>query len=448
MDGAVPLVSRQQVEHEDFGLRKIILALGNLQHYALGNHVGKTRVKYTGGDDVLFVDGHHYLAGRNVVHLAAAAHRNPHARIAEQLHHIGDGHLLLAGVNNRHIFVGAVEVLLRTHAQGQRGALVAGPFHLVDVPVGAQQGGVADTHVGAHILDFLRIPHREGIVVAVSYEYAVRAYGVQIIAGHFDRGAAAGAVVVVPVLGRHKSGHAQARTRKQGCRSHGVALLEGTLEPAVKSRHSHTYPHAEEIERSRVGIIPLPHLVRRLVEVDHDGYTRHEEHQEGKPASSLVAVELEEETKKAKEEREEEIVVLSLVVGKRGGSVALVAQAELVDESYAALPVAVEDIAGRRGMYLVLPPHEVPHKVAPVHPSQLIVEEEVQVGDHGRLAVGGAGNLLALAAGIGTVELLVLAVRRTAPHAGEQHLSGSTVLGVHGALDLLILTVQRSPVGR
>ena len=141
-------------------------------------------------------------------------------------------------------------------------------------------------------------------------------------------------------------------------------------------------------------------------------------------------------------------MVLALVLRQRVGGVGLVAQADVVDELHAALPVAVEDVARAGRMDLVLPADEIPHEIAPVHPVHLIVEEEVQVGAECRLAGRRAGNARPLSVRIGLVECLIAAVRARAPHAREEHLARRLVAGVDRAFDLLVLAVERSPVGR
>ena len=138
-------------------------------------------------------------------------------------------------------------------------------------------------------------------------------------------------------------------------------------------------------------------------------------------------------------------MVLALVLRQHGGSVALVAQAPVVDELDAALPVAVEDVAGRRTVHVVLPSHEIPHEIAPVHPSQLEIEEVRQVRAHRGLGVLGALYAGAFAAGVCLVELLGVVVD-VVPHAGEEHLSGRVVLCLAGAFHLLVLAVHRGPV--
>ena len=76
----------------------------------------------------------------------------------EEFHHIRDAHYGAPLVVNGDIFIGAVKVLLGAYAKVERCAFVACIFHLVDVPVGAEQRCVGYSHVCAHVFHFLGIP--------------------------------------------------------------------------------------------------------------------------------------------------------------------------------------------------------------------------------------------------------------------------------------------------
>ena len=49
------------------------------------------------------------------------------------------------------------------------------------IPVGCQIREVDNTHVGAESFDFLSVPEGECVVVAVGEDYAVLAYGSEIV---------------------------------------------------------------------------------------------------------------------------------------------------------------------------------------------------------------------------------------------------------------------------
>ena len=248
------------------------------------------------------------------------------------------------------------------------------------MPVGSEKGSVADSHVGADVLHLLGIPEREGVIVAVGHEDALLAYGIEIVPGHLHGCAAVAPVVVVPVLLCHESRHEEAGGGEYPGRRSRIFILELPANPFIQSHHGQADPDAECVERAGVGVIPFPDLVRRLVEVEHNGDSRHEEQQEGQPAAPLVSLELEEDAHHSEKKRKEIIMVLSLVFGKDSRSIALVAEADVVNELDSAFPVAVEYFSRARAVYVILPSGEVPHEISPVHPVHLEVEEEFHVG--------------------------------------------------------------------
>ena len=250
--------------------------------------------------------------------------------------------------------------------------------------------------------------------------------------------------MVVPVLGRHQGRHAETGHGAQGRHRHALLLLHPFRDPADERGHAQADPDAEGVERARIGIVALAHLVRRLVQVEDDRDAGHEEEQEHQPAAPLVAGELEEQAQQAQQQRQQVIMVLAFVVAQGGRRVVLVAQAQLVQRTDAALPVAEEQVVGRLPVDVVLPAGEIPHEITPVHPVQLVVEEEGQIGAHRGLLVVGARHTLALAVHIGLI--ILDGLRVGAPHAREEHLARRLVLRVHRALHPLVLAVQRRPV--
>ena len=221
--------------------------------------------------------------------------------------------------------------------------------------------------------------------------------------------------------------------------------VEGLIYRLVDTHHAQAYPYREEVEGSRECVVALAHLEGRHVEVDHHCDAGHEEHQEVQPASALVPSELDEESYESQEEGEEVVVVLPLVLRQYCGGIALIPQAPVVDELHAALPVPVEDVSGGGAVNLILTAYEVPHEVSPIHPSQLEIEEVGQVRTHGGFGGGCSLHLLSLSAGVGLVEVLGVLVD-IAPHPGEEHLPGRVELLHPGAVDLLVLPVERGPV--
>ena len=72
---AVPLVAGEQVEQEQLGLAEIVLVLADREDNRVGDLRRVLRVHDAVLDHVLPVHRDHDLAGRDVVHLAAAGHR-------------------------------------------------------------------------------------------------------------------------------------------------------------------------------------------------------------------------------------------------------------------------------------------------------------------------------------------------------------------------------------
>ena len=175
-----------------------------------------------------------------------------------------------------------------------------------------------------------------------------------------------------------------------------VFLLEGPHHEAPQSGNTHADPNAERIERTGVGIVSLTRLVGGLVQVEHDGDTRHEEQEEYHPElldAATAAVGLPQQSDDTHEQRQHVEHVVSLVaLAQVIGQQALVAQAGIVDERDARNPVAVGDFA--HALEVVLATGKVPHEVAPVHVIQLVIYKEAQVLHHRRL------ELQLLAAGI------------------------------------------------
>ena len=138
-------------------------------------------------------------------------------------------------------------------------------------------------------------------------------------------------------------------------------------------------------------------------------------------------------------------MVLALVLPQRSRCVGLVSQADAVQEGDAALPVAVEHVAGQRAVDVVLAAHEIPHEVTPVHPVELIVEEIRQVGPEGGLAVLGAADAGALAVGVFLIEVYIALVC-VGPHAREEHLAFGGIDGVGRGRCFHVFPVQGCPV--
>ena len=281
-------------------------------------------------------------------------------------------------------------------------------------------------------------------------EYAVFADGVQVVAGNLDRRVAVAPVVVVPVLAGHEHRHAHTEQRNGKAASDTrCPAAKLFVDPSGKGGDSKAYPDGEGIEGAGIGIVPLTHLVRRLIEVYDYRDSGHEEEQEGHPGSPLVPEALEKQAYEAEQQRKEEIVVLARIVQQGLGSVPLVAQHQPVDEAYAALPVPLERIARDRTVYVVLAADEIPHEIAPVHPVELIAEEIFEILAHGRHLIAAAVHIDAARAGSAVIYIPVVEVAMTfvaAPHPREEHLGLGIIHRMHLASGLDVAVAHRCPV--
>ena len=165
--GAVPLVIGQQVQQEKFRLGHIALVLGHGEHDGVRNLGGELLRHNSVFDAVLLVYGNNQIAGADEVHLGAVLQGYLHLRVLEHVHHVAQQHGRAVVIGNVHKLVGAVQVLGGRYGERQRLALIAGPLHLVYVPVRSQKGGVHHPHVRAHALNLLGIPQRESVVVSM-----------------------------------------------------------------------------------------------------------------------------------------------------------------------------------------------------------------------------------------------------------------------------------------
>ena len=345
-----------------------------------------------------------------------------------------------------------VGIRLLASLHGQRCRLISGALHLADVPVGGQITQVDGAHIGAVALYLLQIPQREGVVVTVAEDDTVLGHTRQIVAAKVASGIAAAAIVVVPRLAHHLQGNDQTYqggyTRNSGGHTAAVAivasqgslalglllvLLQGPHHEAPQSGNAHTHPDAVGIERTRIGVVTLTGLARRLVQVEHDSDTGHEEQEEDHPElldATTATVGLPQQADDTHDERQHvEHIVALVALAQVVGQQALVTQARIVDKGVTRDPVAMGDFA--HTLQVVLATGKVPHKVAPVHIVQLVVDKEAQVLHHGGLhlhllargiAVGvELGRCLDLGA-LHTEPLDILALMLIVVDAREQHI--------------------------
>ena len=276
----------------------------------------------------------------------------------------------------------------------------------------------------------------------MGHEDGLGVCGHKVVVGHVVGRVSVAAVVVVPVLGGHEDGHSEQYDADSDCGHlfRDMYLQERLAQPVIDGHDCQAYPYGEYVEAAGIGVVPLAYLIRRLVEVQDDGYAREEEEQEGDPPVALVLAQLEEQADDAQQQRQHVVMVLGLVVYDVVRAFGLVSQSGPVNEVYAALPVAGYRVSGHLSVQVVLPSGKIPHEVAHVHPVELVVEEELEiVPECGHLLLC-ARNDLAAVLGVALVEpdmRRVLAV-----HPGEEHLAVGSVDIVYGVGGLVVFAVQ------
>ena len=288
---------------------------------------------------------------------------------------------------------------LGQETDGQRLAFVGLLLHLVDVPVTREIGEVDSTDVRADALDFLCVPEGEGIVVAVAEEDGIRLTALEIVAAHVAGDGTTRSVVVIPVLPCHLYGDEQEHQRSDTCSSRRdgdrCVLITGLLRRLLgeiaaggrsDSSHTEAHPDSEGVERSHISVVTLTGLTRILVEVKHDGDTRHEEEHEGHPEAlhpTTPATDLEEEPDEPEDQREGVVDIVPLIARHILGVRIAIPVEEAIDEGNTRSSATTQEAAVT--LKVILAPSEVPHEVAPVHVGQLIVEEVGEVLPEGRL---------------------------------------------------------------
>ena len=186
--------------------------------------------------------------------------------------------------------------------------------------------------------------------------------------------------MVIPCLRSHLYRHEhteQSNNSSNGC---WVNALHLTGNHVVKCSHTHTTPYCESIERTGISIVALTGLHRCLVKVNNDGQTCHKEQEEHNPEltyASTASPCLPEQADESEQQRQAIEHVVSLVVLKVIGQLALVTIHQVINERDACNPVAVLCLSIT--LNVVLSATEIPHKVAPVHKVALIREEEAYV---------------------------------------------------------------------
>src|SRR5574344_255434 len=271
----------------------------------------------------------------------------------------------------------AQHIVLLLQRQRQRLRFVSILLHLADIPPHLQIAEVGHTVIVADSLHLLIVPEREDIVITIGYDDRIRRKRQKIIGTEVDASVTARTVVVVPVLRRHKGRDAQ--TEQRGSRGSDT-LVNNAFQPRSDIKHAQANPYTEGIERARISIITLTRLIWRLIKINDNGQASQQEQNKGEPEtlhSLFLTGKLVKNTKDTQQERQEIVSIVRTVVLQLGRQIALIAQHGIVDERNTAAPVAMSHFS--IALDIVLTTHEVPHKVTPVHETDLILQEENKV---------------------------------------------------------------------
>ena len=174
-----------------------------------------------------------------------------------------------------------------------------------------------------------------------------------------------------PALGGHQHWDEEAGSSRYYC-CH-LPVFQQFLKPADYSEHAEANPDSEGVERAGIRVIALTGLVWGLVQIHDDSDSRHEEKQEHHPAVLRVVLQLVEKAYQAQQQRQEIIFGMSGVL-HGPWQVVLVAETRVVNEAEAADPITV--LYFPLTLNIILATDEIPHKVTPIHPAALVIEEK------------------------------------------------------------------------
>ena len=185
--------------------------------------------------------------------------------------------------------------------------------------------------------------------------------------------------MVVPGLAGHLDRHKQT---KYSCHrtGHYRRHLAIPLYQLGQCRDTEPDPDTERIERTCIGIVSFTRLVRSLVQIKHNGDTRHKEEEEGDPEAldtTLSGISLIQQPEDTEQKRQHIVDIVSFIIGNIRRHIILRADKYLVDRLDTGDPVTVQHLT--IPLDIILTSGEVPHEVAPVHEIELVSEEITQV---------------------------------------------------------------------
>ena len=138
-------------------------------------------------------------------------------------------------------------------------------LQLPEIPVRVRERQVHDRHVLADVLDFLRVPQGERVVVSRGHEHAVRLHRLQQIGREVARER-------FPLPRRREMvPHERDEREQQHRRGHhpaslrvGLAILQRLVHPFHQRGEPHPHPDSPQRERRDEEVIPLAHLALQL----------------------------------------------------------------------------------------------------------------------------------------------------------------------------------------
>ena len=216
------------------------------------------------------------------------------------------------------------------------------------------------------------------------------------------------------------------------------------LQQTDNACHAHTNPDGESIERTCICVVAFARLARCLVQVEHNRYTGHEEEEEHYPElldTLLSAIGLPQQTDNSEQQRQAVEYVMTLVLFQLFRQQVLIAYKPSVDKLDTGNPVAVFYFSAT--LQVVLASGEVPHEIAPVHPVELVGEEELNVfplrrhSHHNHFAAFVVGYVISL----DVLPCLILVGMSAAVHTGEEHILRILVFDASGDFDVAVFLV-------
>ena len=213
------------------------------------------------------------------------------------------------------------------------------------------------------------------------------------------------------------------------------------LQQADDACHTHAYPDGESVERTRIRVVAFTRLAWRLVQIEHNRYTGHEEKEEHYPElldTFLAAVGLPQQTDNSEQQRQAVEYVMPFILFQLFRQQVLIAYEHVVNELDTGNPVTVLYFSA--ALQVVLASGKVPHKVAPVHEVELVELDVFPLRGHGyhnHFAAFVVGHIISF----DILPGLILVGVRAAVHAREEHILRVFVFDTSRNFDVAVLFI-------